>query len=71
MADPQKYRLDKTAFKIQTVEEADEAMRNYTNYSPQERLEIAFYLTSIAYCFDMEKPPRMDKSAFRIKKHDE
>jgi hypothetical protein len=71
MATPQKYRLDKTVFKIQTVEEADDAMRNYTNHTVKERLEIAFYLTSIAYRFDMEKPPRMDKTAFRIKKHEE
>ena len=60
--------MDKTAFKIQTVEEADDAMRNYTNHSAKERLEIAYYLTSIAYRFDMENPPRMDKTAFRIKK---
>lgn len=68
MATPKKYRMDKTAFKIQTFEEADEAMRNYTNHSEKERLEIAYYLTSVAYRFDMEHPPRMDKTAFRIKK---
>ena len=68
MATPKKYRMDKTAFKIQTVEEADDAMCNYTNHSAKERLEIAFYLTSIAYKFDMDNPPRMDKTAFRIKK---
>jgi len=71
VAKPEKYRMDKTAFKIQTFEEADDAMRNYTNHSVKERMEIAFYLTSIAYRFDMENPPRMDKTAFRIKKHDE
>lgn len=70
MATPKKYRMDKTAFKIQTFEEADDAMRNYTNYSVKERLEIAYYLTSVAYKFDMEHPPRMDKTAFRIKKHE-
>lgn len=68
MATPKKYRMDKTAFKIQTVEEADDAMRNYTNHTVKERLEIAYYLTSVAYKFDMEHPPRMDKTAFRIKK---
>lgn len=70
MATPKKYRMDKTAFKIQTFEEADDAMRNYTSYSIKERLEIAYYLTSVAYRFDMEHPPRMDKTAFRIKKHE-
>ena len=71
MAALQKYRLDKTAFKIQSVEEADDAMRNYSEYTTKERLEIAWYLTSVAYCFDMEHPPRMDKTAFRIKKHED
>ena len=70
MATPKKYRMDKTAFKIQTFKEADDAMRNYINYSIKERLEIAYYLTSIAYRFDMEHPPRMDKSVFRLKKHE-
>ena len=70
MATPQKYRMDKTAFKLQTVEEADDAMRNYRNHSIKERLELAYYLTSIAYQFDMEHPPRMDKTIFSMKKHD-
>jgi hypothetical protein len=69
MAMSQKYRMDKTAFKLQTVEEADDAMRDYTRHTPQQRLEIAWYLTSIAYRFDMDNPPRMDKTVFRIKNH--
>ncbi len=64
-----KFRLDKTAFKAQTVAEADESMRNYLNYSAKERLEIAYYLTSIAYGFDIDNPPRMDKTFFQIKSH--
>lgn len=68
MATPKKYRLDKTAFKLQTVEEADEAMRDYSGHTPRERLEIAWYLTSIAYKFDMDHPPRMDKTVFSMKK---
>lgn len=59
--------MDKTAFKMQTFEEADDAMRNYTNHSVKERLEIAYYLTSVAYQFDLEHPSRMDKTIFRIK----
>ena len=62
-----KFRLDKTAFKTQTIAEADESMRNYLNHSVKERLEIAYYLTSIAYGFDMENPPRMDKTFFQIR----
>lgn len=70
MASPKKYRMDKTAFKVQTFEEADDAMRDYSGYSMQERLRIYWYLTSIAFKFDLDNPPRMDKTVFRIKKHE-
>ncbi|HRE38633.1 MAG TPA: hypothetical protein PK092_09315 [Chitinophagaceae bacterium] len=70
MAAPNKYRMDKTAFKVQTFEEADDAMQDYSSYSMQERLRIYWYLTSIAYKFDLDNPPRMDKTVFRIKKHE-
>ena len=70
MASPKKYRMDKTAFKVQTFEEVDDAMRDYSSYSMQERLRIYWYLTSIAYKFDLDNPPRMDKTVFRIKKHE-
>lgn len=70
MAAPNKYRMDKTAFKVQTFEEADDAMQDYSSYSMQERLRIYWYLTSIAYKFDLDNPPRMDKAVFRIKKHE-
>ncbi|MBI1780863.1 MAG: hypothetical protein HYR66_05780 [Sphingobacteriales bacterium] len=63
-----KYRLDRTAFKIMTVEEADKEMRDYRDTSYKERLEVALYLTSIAYKFDMSNPPRIDRSAFQISK---
>jgi hypothetical protein len=63
--------MDKKAFKLQTVEEADDAMRNYLSHSVKERLEIAYYLTSVAYKFNMNNLPRMDKTAFCIKKHED
>jgi len=68
MAGPKKYRMDKTAFKMHTFEEADDAMRDYSNHSVEERLRIYWYLTSIAYKFDLDNPPRMDKTVFQMKK---
>ena len=59
-----KYRLDKTAFKAMTVQEADNYMRDYKQYNWKERLKISFYLTSLAYRFDVNDPPRMDKTLF-------
>ncbi len=61
---PKKYRLDKTAFKAMTVKEADDYMRNYRQYNWKERLKISFYLTSLAYRFDVNDPPKMDKTLF-------
>ena len=62
------YRLDRTAFKAMTVEEADNYQRDYSNYSFKQRLEIALYLTSVAYNFDINNPPKMNKQLFDIEK---
>lgn len=58
------YKLDRTAFQAMTVQEADDYQRDYRNYPVIERLEIALYLTSIAYNFEMNSPPKMDKTVF-------
>jgi hypothetical protein len=71
MATPKKYRMDKTAFKMQTFEEADNAMRDYSNHSVKKRLRIYWHLTSIAYKFDLDNPPRMDKTVFSMRKHED
>ncbi len=63
-----KYKLDKTAFQAMTVQEADDYMRNYKNYNWKERLKISFYLTSLAYSFDINNPPKMDKTFFLASK---
>ena len=63
-----KYRLDKTVFHAMTAEESDYYMRNYRKYNWQERLKISYYLTSLAYGFDITNPPRMDKTVFSISK---
>jgi hypothetical protein len=62
--EPGKYRLDKTVFQAMTVEEADSYMRDYRKYNWKERMQISFYLTSLAYNFDIKNPPRMDKTIF-------
>ena len=69
MAIFKKYRMDKTAFSIQTFEEADNTMRDYCNRTFRERLHIYWYLTSIAYKFDLNNPPKMDKTVFGMRKH--
>ncbi len=62
------FKFDRTAFKASSAEEADKEMRNYKNFTPKQRLKIAAYLISSAYNFDINNPPRMDKSIFAMRK---
>lgn len=66
--DENPYKFDRTAFQAMTVEEADSYQRDYRNYSVIQRLEIALYLTGIAYDFDINHPPKMDKTVFSKEK---
>jgi len=35
----------------------------------KERLEAANYLNSIAFQYDLKNPPKMDRTAFSMRKH--
>ncbi len=58
------YKLDRSAFKVGTVAEADNHASYYKTLSCLERLKITFYLNSVAYNFPINNPPKMDKSIF-------
>jgi hypothetical protein len=60
------YKLDRTAFKAQTVEEAADHSAYYKELSWQERLKIAAYLNSIAFNYPLNNPPKMDKTKFKV-----
>ncbi|MDB4924174.1 hypothetical protein [Mucilaginibacter sp.] len=62
------YRLDKTAFKAQTVDGAVASQAAYyRSLIWQERLHIANYLNSVAYNYPENEPPRMDKTVFSMR----
>ena len=62
------YRLDRTAFKMQTAEEAVKSQAAYyKSLTWQERMRIANYLNSVAYNYPENEPPRMDKTAFKMR----
>jgi hypothetical protein len=61
------YKFDRTAFKIKTFAEAD-ADNVDLSLSLRERLQQAYYLISKAYGFDLNNPPRMDKTIFSYRK---
>jgi hypothetical protein len=62
-----RFKLDRNAFKGQTRQEAANHAANYKKLSWQERLKIAGYLNSVAYNFDINNPPRMDRTKFSVK----
>jgi hypothetical protein len=62
-----RFKLDRTAFKGQTQKEAANHAVVYKKLSWQERLKIAEYLNSVAYNYDINNPPRMDRTKFSVK----
>lgn len=61
------YQLDRSAFKAQTMEDAANHFLYYGKLSWQERLDIAAYLTSVAFNYDLKNPPKLDRSSFEAK----
>jgi hypothetical protein len=63
------YRLDRPTFKAQTANEAVKSQAAYyRSLTWQEKLHIANYLNSVAYNYSENEPPKMDKTAFKIKR---
>ena len=63
-----KYRIDRTYFKMQTAEEASNNYAYWKSLSYKERLKAAYYLNSVAFNFDINNPPKLDKNSFQIRK---
>jgi len=61
------FKLDRTAFRAQTRNEAANHARIYKKLSWQQRLKIAAYLNSVAYNFDFNNTPRIDRTKFSAK----
>ena len=62
-----RFKLDRSASKAQTLQEAADHIAEYKKLSWLERLEIAAYLNSVAYNFDVNNPPSMDRTKFIAK----
>ena len=61
--------FDRTAFEMRSSEDRKPAIEYSKNMTAEERLAAAFYLISVAYNFDINNPPRMDKTVFSMRKH--
>jgi hypothetical protein len=64
------FRLDKSAFHIQTFKEADDQRAYWLAQSDTEKLKAATYLILSAYGMLGTGFPPMDKSAFSMGKMD-
>lgn len=62
------FRLDRSAFKAQTAEDAAKHAPYYLNLSWKERLSITAYLNSVAFNFPINNPPRLDRTKFKARK---
>ena len=59
------YKLNRNAFKAQTVEEAADHATHYRKLTWKERLSVTAYLNSIAFNYPINHPPKMDKTKFK------
>ncbi len=64
------YRLDKTAFKAQSFAEADDTRAYWLAQPPHERLRAAWWLTCQIHGIDPNNPPRLNRTVFSVRKHE-
>lgn len=63
----QSFRLNRTAFKAHTADDAANHAVYYINLTWQERLRVNAYLNSLAFNYPQNNPPRIDKTKFKAK----
>ena len=63
------FRLDRTAFHAGTHEETEAYHRQHQPATMAERLRAAQYLNSVAFNYDLNNPPRLDRTAFSCRAH--
>ncbi|RFZ95699.1 hypothetical protein D0C36_09335 [Mucilaginibacter conchicola] len=61
------FRLDRSAFKLQSAKEAADHDSYYQKMPLQERAKVINYLKSVAYNYPEDNPPRLDRTAFSIR----
>ena len=61
-------RLDRTAFKMQTVEEASNTVAYWRQRPDAEKLRAAYHLSLRAWGYDPENEPRLDRTKFSMRK---
>lgn len=62
------FRLDRTAYKMGKMEDMPKDSQFWQTKTAAERLKAAWYLISVAYNFDINNPPRLDRTVFDMGK---
>lgn len=65
-----KFRLDRNAFKAQTVRGAAGHAVYYRDKHWTERLAITAYLNSIAFNYPIDSSPRLNRAKFSVRGRD-
>ena len=60
------YKLNRTAFKMQTYEQASDNREYWLSKTATERLKAVAYLNSVAYNYPINNPPRLDRTYFKV-----
>ena len=63
-------KLDRTAFKMGSHQQSSDNRDFWAKQPMDERLKAAVYLNSIAYNFDINQPPKMDRTFFLMRKNE-
>ena len=61
------YKLNRTAFKMQTNEQASNNCEYWLAKTPAERLKAVAYLNSVAFNYPINNPPRLDRTHFKVR----
>ena len=61
-------RLDRTAFKRQTAEEASNTIAYWRKQTDAAKIKAAYHLSLRAWGFDPENEPRLDRTKFSMRK---
>ncbi|WP_439490362.1 hypothetical protein [Algoriphagus sp.] len=64
---PRKFKLDRSAFQARNTSEQVNYKEEYQKLTWQERLKIHRYLNSTEFGYDIDNPPRMDKTKFSVR----
>ena len=65
------YKLDRTAFKSQTFEEANNHYGYWQQKTLTERLQASYYLIQSAYGFLNSDLPKVDRTYFSSRKFED